>query len=72
MEKLTVQEMTLLSLIDKSTVIDSNWFPYLKGSKKGLETLKAMKKLSDLSSYQLILEKHEGWKITDFINYYLL
>ena len=62
---------SILQLLDKNTVIDANWLPYLKSDKKGQNTLKALKKISSLSSYDLILEKHEGWTITEFIEYYL-
>jgi hypothetical protein len=66
-----IKYASILQLVDKSTVIDDNWLPYLKSDKKGQNILKALKKISSLSSYDLILEKHEGWTIPEFIEHYL-
>ena len=66
-----IKYASILQLLDKSTVIDANWLPYLKSDKKGQNTLKVLNKISSLSSYYLILEKHEGWTISEFIEYYL-
>lgn len=76
MKKLTVFEeikyTAILELVDKSTVIDANWLPYLKSDNRGKNILKALKKISSLSSYDLILKKHEGCTVPEFIEHYLV
>lgn len=50
--------------INKDTIIDLNWFSYLIES----EILLALYIITDLNSYNQILNKYEGYSINELLN----
>ena len=61
--------MAILESIAKDTVIDHNWYPYLKSDSRGKQILWALKKLTGVN-YKTLLQKHEGESIEELIKLY--
>jgi|JI6StandDraft_1071083.scaffolds.fasta_scaffold968718_1 uncharacterized radical SAM superfamily Fe-S cluster-containing enzyme len=58
------EAIKILESLDEGTIIDANWFTYLiEGN-----TLIALFKITDLNSYQEILDKYEGYSINELLN----
>ena len=54
----------ILENLDEDTIIDANWFTYLiEGN-----TLIALFIITNLNSYQEILDKYEGYSIDELLN----
>jgi hypothetical protein len=58
------EAIKILESLDENTIIDANWFTYLiEGN-----TLIALFKITNLNSYQEILDKYEGYSINELLN----
>jgi uncharacterized radical SAM superfamily Fe-S cluster-containing enzyme len=58
------EAIKILESLDEGTIIDANWFTYLiEGN-----TLIALFKITDLNSYQEILDKYEGYSLEELLN----
>ena len=65
MKNITNREaIKILESLDENTIIDANWFMYLIES----NTLIALFIITDLNSYQEILDKYEGYSINELLN----
>lgn len=58
------EAIKILESLDENTIIDANWFMYLIES----NTLIALFIITDLNSYQEILDKYEGYLINELLN----
>lgn len=58
------EAIKILESLDENTIIDTNWFMYLIES----NTLIALFIITDLNSYQEILDKYEGYLINELLN----
>lgn len=57
------EAIKILLEIDTTTVIDSNWYDYIKNTKK----LTALLKFTGLKTYNELLKYYEGYYIRELI-----